>query len=305
MMRKLRELLTKKVSLMVVGNSQDRLRQLKISYSLILGVIFIIVFLISSNIILTTNYVNTQVTINEADRLAMENKHLTSKFDKLKGEVAEISSRYSTLVEKEIQIRNIFNLPEISGDERQLGIGGPDNIEMDKLSTALRVAHTTETDVDALLRLSTFELEKYEEVFGELQNKKDLLDHTPSICPSRGHYTRGFGMKHDPFTGYKRFHGGIDIANKYGTPIYSSADGVIQATGRMSDLGKYVIIDHGYGYKTKYGHLKEIKVKRGQKVRRGDLVALMGNTGYSTGPHLHYEVIKHGQRVNPQQYILN
>lgn len=304
-MKKLRELLTKKVSIMVVGGSRDKLRQLKFSYGIILGVIFILVFLITSNAILTTTYVNTQMTINEAERLAMENKHLTKKFDELRGELTDISDRYDDLVEKEVVIRNIFNLPEISTDERQLGIGGPDNIDTDKLSSALRMAHSTESDVDKLLRLADFETEKYGEVLGELEQKKDLLDHTPSIRPARGYNTRGFGMKHDPFTGYKRFHGGIDIANKYGTAIYGTADGVVQATGRMSDLGKYIVIDHGYGYKTKYGHLKEIKVKEGQRIRRGDLIGLMGNTGYSTGPHLHYEVLKHGQRVNPVSYILN
>ncbi len=304
-MKKLRELLTKKVSLMIVGGSRDKLRQLKFSYGLILGIIFVLAFLVTSNIILTTTYVNNQVAIHEADRLAMENKHLTKKFNEIKGEIVEISARYDDLVEKEIVIRNIFNLPEISTDERQLGIGGPDNLDGQKLSTALRVANSTEAEVDALLRLSDFEIEKYEEVFTNLQDKKDLLDHTPSIQPARGYNTRGFGMKHDPFTGYKRFHGGLDIANKIGTPVYSSADGLVEATGRMSDLGKYVIINHGYGYKTKYGHLSEIKVQEGQAVRRGDLIAEIGNTGYSTGPHLHYEVIKNGQRINPTQYILN
>jgi len=305
-MKKLRELLTKKVSIMVVGGSRDKLRQLKFSYRLILGAIFILAFLITSNIILTTTYVNTQVTIHEAERLAMENKHLIKKYDELSSEITEISARYDDLVEKEVLIRNIFNLPEISNDERQLGIGGPDNnIDIEKLSTALQVAHSTEGDVDALLRLSDFELQKYDEVFSELKDKKDLLDHTPSIRPARGYNTRGFGMKHDPFTGYKRFHGGIDIASKIGTPIYVTADGIVQATGRMSDIGKYIVVDHGYGYKTKYGHLREIKVRKGQAVRRGDMIGEMGNTGYSTGPHLHYEVLKHGQRINPLQYILN
>jgi len=291
---------------MIVGGSRDKLRQFKLSYGLLLGAIFILVFLITSNVILTTTYVNTQVTIHEAERLAMENKHLTKKFDDLNSEITEIAARYDDLVEREILIRNIFNLPEISTDERQLGIGGPDNnIGMEKLSTALRAAHTTEGDVDALLRLSQFELEKYDEVYFELKDKKDLLDHTPSIRPARGYHTRGFGMKHDPFTGYKRFHGGLDIASKIGTPIYVAADGIVQATGRMSDIGNYIVVDHGYGYKTKYGHLNKIKVQKGQAVRRGDMIAEMGNTGYSTGPHLHYEVVKHGQRVNPLQYILN
>lgn len=305
-MKNIFNLLNRKFSLVLIGGSRDRLRQYRISYGIILVAVFIIAFLITSNLILTTSFVKSQVSIHEAERLQMENEHLVKKFDELRSEMDEISDYYNNLVEKEIVIRNIFNLPEISDDERQLGIGGPDNtISSEQFSKALQVAHSTEAEVDAMLRLSKFEKEKYEEVYGLLNEKKDQLDHTPSIMPARGYQTRGFGMKYDPFTGYKRFHGGLDIANKTGTMIYASADGVVKVTGRAEDLGKYIIIDHGYGYMTKYGHLNTIKVNRGQKVRRGDVIALMGSTGYSTGPHLHYEVIKNNMKVNPVKYILN
>ncbi len=304
-MRRIRKFLGKKVSLMMVGSSRDKLRQLQISYGVILGICFALTFFFTSNVLLTTSYVGNQVSIHEAERLAMENKHLTKKFKQLRSEIDEIANRYAELVSKEIVIRNIFNLPEISTDERKLGIGGPDNITHNKLSTALQVAHSTESEIDALLRLANFEIQMYEDVHQELQGKKELLDHTPSIRPTRGYHTRGFGMKHDPFTGYKRFHGGLDIASRIGTPIYATADGIVETIDIVSDLGKYIIIDHGFGYKTIYGHLSEFKTKTGQTIRRGDLIALMGNTGYSTGPHLHYEVLKNNQRVNPVTFILD
>ena len=112
-------------------------------------------------------------------------------------------------------------------------------------------------------------------------------------------------MKHDPFTGYKRLHRGLDISNNTGTPIIATADGVINKTATDNGLGKFIVIDHGYGFKTRYGHLSKISVKRGQKVKRGDVIGLMGSTGYSTGPHLHYEVIRNGKFLNPRKFILS
>lgn len=298
-------MLGKKLSFVLIGGSRDKMRQFNISYGLILIAAFILAFLLTSNLILTTSYINSQVSAHEAERLRMENEHLQSKYGELRSEVQDISKYYSELVEKEIVIRNIFNLPEISTDERKLGIGGPDNFNSEQFTKALQVAHSTESEVDALIRLSHFEQEKYGEIYEMLSEKKDLLNHTPSIRPTRGYQIRGFGMKDDPFTGYKRFHWGIDIANNIGTPIYATADGVVKTTGRGEDLGKYIVIKHGFGYMTKYGHLSGIKVQRGQKVRRGDIIGLMGSTGYSTGPHLHYEVIKDNKKIDPLKYILN
>jgi len=97
----------------------------------------------------------------------------------------------------------------------------------------------------------------------------------------------------------------IDIANHTGTPVIATADGVVRGAGRTTGMGKLVTVDHGYGFKTRYGHLSEIKVKNGQRVKRGDIIALMGSTDYSTGPHLHYEVIRNGKFMSPAKYILN
>ena len=114
-----------------------------------------------------------------------------------------------------------------------------------------------------------------------------------------------FGMRNDPFTGYRRMHRGVDISGPIGTPIVAPSDGVIKTVTRNNDFGKMIAIDHGYGFKTRYGHLSQINVKRGQQVKRGDVIGLMGTTGYSTGSHLHYEVIRNGKFLNPQDFILN
>jgi murein DD-endopeptidase MepM/ murein hydrolase activator NlpD len=294
-----------KLTVMLISGSRDQMRQFRISRYLILGIVAAVAVLFINNVLLTVSFFNSKSDAHEMARLRAENESLVAKYEELKGEVSEVNDIYAELVEKEIVIRNIFNLPEINTEERELGIGGPSAKSSEHFTEAVRLAHSTEKDIDALLRLAAFEKEKYEEVYGTLAEKKSILDHTPSIRPCRGLMTRGFGMKDDPFTGYKRFHGGIDIGNKTGTPIYAAADGVVRYTGRMGDLGLLIDINHGYNYRTRYGHLSKIKVKRGQKVRRGDLIGLMGSTGYSTGPHLHYEVIKNGKPENPLGYILN
>jgi murein DD-endopeptidase MepM/ murein hydrolase activator NlpD len=298
-------MLNKKLSFMLIPGSRDKMRQFNISYAFIIACAVIIVFLFVANIFLTTSFVKSKADANKISVLESENSLLVNKYQDLNTQLQEINGMYDQLIKKEMVIRNIFNLPEINTEERQLGIGGPEREPDENLSQAIQLAQNTQVEIDALLRLARFENEKYEEIYDVLAEKKSILDHTPSILPTKGFRSRGFGMKLDPFTGYKRFHGGLDISNKTGTPVYATADGIVKYRGVAGDLGKMITINHGYGFQTRYGHLSKMKVKLGQKVRRGDLIGLMGSTGYSTGPHLHYEVLKNSKRVNPLEYILN
>ncbi|MCK4427176.1 MAG: M23 family metallopeptidase, partial [candidate division Zixibacteria bacterium] len=129
--------------------------------------------------------------------------------------------------------------------------------------------------------------------------------HTPSIRPSAGYLSRGFGIKIDPFTGRKQPHLGIDLATDIGTPVYATAEGRVSFVGRDRGLGRMIRINHLFGYTTVYAHLSQVKVKRGEHVKRGEVIGAVGNTGYSTGPHLHYEVRFRGQPKNPLNYILS
>jgi len=129
---------------------------------------------------------------------------------------------------------------------------------------------------------------------------------TPSIRPIRGGWiTSKFGYRISSFTGLKEFHNGLDIGAATGTLIYATADGIASHTAKERYIGKVVLINHGYGMATRFGHLDEILVKKGQKVKRGDVIGKVGNTGRSTGPHVHYEVRLNGVKVNPIKYIMN
>ena len=290
---------------MLIPNSMGILKQLSIPVALIYAGAFALLILLVGSFFLSAEFVSTKVDQAELEQLRSENKQLQEKYELLRWNLAEVNERYGELVQKEIKIRSIFELPEIDQEERMLGIGGPSSPNLTDASQFEKDAMATEVEVDRILRLSRYELEKYAEVEQSLLNVKDRLDHTPSIWPSKGWVSRGFGMKFDPFTGYKQMHRGMDIASRTGTPIIATADGKVVQTRNDSMMGKYIVIDHGYGFRTRYGHLSQYKVKNGQKVKRGDVIALMGSTGYSTGPHLHYEVIRNGKFHNPTKFILN
>jgi len=137
-----------------------------------------------------------------------------------------------------------------------------------------------------------------------LQEKVERLLATPSIIPTRGFISSNFGFRYNPFSGSRTFHAGIDIANRVGTKIFAPADGLVTYTGSLGGFGNVVRIEHGFGIVTKYGHNSKITVKKGDRVKRGDLIAEMGSSGRSTGPHLHYQVEMKGRSVNPKHFIL-
>ncbi len=295
----------KKLTLILIPNASGILKQLSIPVATVYLAAAAVVILLLGSFFLSAELIGDKVSQTELESLRAENVELTDKFEQMRWHLAEVESRYEKLIDKEVKVRAVFDLPEIDPQERQLGIGGPTPPMLEQMTFAQSAAYATELELDRLLRLSKFEMEKYSEVETSLFDLKDRLDHTPSIWPCKGWLSRGYGMKFDPFTGYKRMHSGIDLANHTGTEIHATADGKVVKVAKMGGMGRMITIDHGYGFKTRYGHLSNYKVKVGQKVKRGDLIALMGSSGYSTGPHLHYEVLRNGKSLNPRNYILN
>ena len=290
---------------MVIPDSSGTSRELQVPVVLLYAAGAFVAVLLVVSFFLAGEFFGDRVTQEELAQLRTENRQLMTKYEQLRWDLAETDARYGELVEKEIMIRTMFDLPDISVEERQLGIGGPTSPSFAEMSESQQEAYGTEVEVDRLLRVSRFELEKFGEVEKELRGLKDRLDHTPSIWPTKGWNSRGYGMKYDPFTGYKQFHRGIDVANRTGTAIIAAADGKIRSAGRAGGMGKMIVVDHGYGFVSRYAHLSEIATQRGTRIKRGDVIGYMGSTGYSTGPHLHYEVWRNGKALNPRDFILN
>jgi murein DD-endopeptidase MepM/ murein hydrolase activator NlpD len=150
----------------------------------------------------------------------------------------------------------------------------------------------------------------YNEIERMVKNKEKLLASTPAIQPLSNkdldRVSSGFGYRIDPLYKTVKFHPGLDFTAPQGTPVYATANGVVEIAGNLGNgYGNHIVIDHGYSYNTLYGHLYKIKAKRGQKVKRGEVIGYVGNTGKSTGPHLHYEVIKRNKHLDPIYFFYN
>ena len=144
-----------------------------------------------------------------------------------------------------------------------------------------------------------------QQLLSKLGSQKSLLSSIPSISPVNGWITSGYGPRISPFTGERTLHKGIDVASPIGTPIYAPADGVVIFSGAKAGFGNFIMVAHGYGVVSRYGHNAQNMVQPGQKVKRGDQIATVGMTGRTTGPHLHYEVLVAGRATNPRKFILD
>ncbi len=192
------------------------------------------------------------------------------------------------------------------------GLGGPSASDRAGLANLLTTGRLTQTDVrrtvERLRSDSQRRLASFQEIAWYITNERSLGQATPSIWPTSGHITSPYGYRFSPFgesSGLHAggFHEGIDIANKPDTPIVATADGVVRYSGWSSGFGVMVLVDHGFGYSTLYGHTAKVVVKVGDRVTRGQLIAYMGTTGRSTGNHLHYEVWRHGKPSNPLSFL--
>ncbi|OQX63746.1 MAG: hypothetical protein B5M56_01880 [Desulfococcus sp. 4484_241] len=242
------------------------------------------------------------------------------------GQEAELSKQEERLRSLVFRINRLkaqlmkFNMFEqkirvIAGMDKEeagsiFGVGGlvPDDIDPDMDSEGQRQAMLREMHSQLNILEAAFarQKEEFSSLLSSLHDKSRLLASTPSIRPIDGGWiTSRFDYRISPFTGLREFHHGLDIAARIGTPVMAPADGTVIFSGKKGTLGNSIIIDHGNGIITRYGHLSKCMVKRGQTVKRGDLIGKVGNTGLSTGPHLHYEVRKHGVPVDPEKYILN
>jgi murein DD-endopeptidase MepM/ murein hydrolase activator NlpD len=223
----------------------------------------------------------------------------------LNKQVGEFQQQIQRLKEFDVKLRIIANLENAEETDPFLGVGGisPSTREPEQETEAN--LQRMKTELDRLCTEAEFREKSFRELYSFLEGKKKQLACTPSVWPVRGWLTSGFGYRIDPFTGLRQMHEGLDIANRIGTPINAPADGVVYRVFNNFGFGLMVEINHGYDIVTRYGHLSKAYVKVGQRVKRGERIAAMGNSGRATGPHLHYEVRLNGVPLNPQNYILN
>ena len=238
--------------------------------------------------------------------LKEENAQLRSQILLVQEKVAHISATLDRVERFDAKLRTAVT--QLQDPERSLAIGP---VGQDDPATVPGPAPAAQENLAALpgrLRSLETEASRQEASLRELQeyfdDQRSLLASTPSIWPTRGWVTSDFGTRLDPYSAERKMHQGLDIATSHGQTVYSPSDGTVVFTGTEGGYGKVLVIDHGYGVKTRYGHLSEIHVRLGDRVKRGEKVASVGNTGRSTGPHLHYEVRVNGIPENPRKFIL-
>lgn len=242
-----------------------------------------------------------------AEDLRTENARLQSQYDVLTQRIDEAMEVMEDIRQRDDNLYRVMFMAEpVSEALRNATYSGTNRYEdFDDLSNAELVIATTQK-MDILSRQLYMQSKSFDEVVEFYKNHEDMLRHLPAIQPVSNKDLKrtasGYGYRIHPIYQTRIFHDGMDFSCDIGTPVYATADGVVKNAKWESGYGYTVTIDHGYGYVTRYAHLKSFNTKRGQKVVRGETIALSGNSGRSTGPHVHYEVLQRGRPVNPANY---
>ena len=272
-----------------------------------------ITYLLALTHLLTTfffcDYIQVKRKAFEVKYLHQEIQTQQSRIHFFSGRIEDLERQLSRLKDFDRRIRIITNLERKQEEVPLMGMGGPspsdirEKLRGEKDETGL--IQQMKSDIERLQSEALSREESLSELEKLLLGKREMLDHTPSIWPTNGWVTSGFGFRIHPFTGLTQMHEGLDISNRVGNIVIAPAEGIISHIGNDSLLGKILVISHGFGMTTRYGHLNKTLVKVGQKIRRGEKIAEIGMSGKATGPHLHYEVRLDGVPVNPMRYILN
>ena len=305
----------RKITFFILSFTGATLKQITLSRRLLGGIsVCIAVFVILSAFV-GYDYYTIKTTFNKQkleSKIANQKDEILAQRLQIQKFTSEINKLKSTLVELnnfEKKIRIIANIEKPAEDDSLFGVGGstPEDLDPQTLSPENQNALIREmhSQTSQLTLASISQKNGFESLYNELVTQRNLLSSTPSVRPGKGWISSRFGYRESPFTGLREFHKGLDIANRKGTPIIATGDGTVTFAGSKGFLGKLVVINHGHGMTTRYGHLQKILVKRKKNVKRGDTIGYMGNSGRGTGPHVHYEVLLNGIPVNPEKYILN
>ena len=310
----------KKISFVILGSSGAPAKQICTSKSslLLFGVVLMGISAAVGYIVY--DYYNLKGAASQHQNRELhissqleEIRHQRKQIQEFAGEINALKVKLLALNSFEKKIRIIANIEKPNESEGIFGVGGsiPEDLDAqiplkEKHFSLMRNMHE---QIDEIGRASASQQEELASLLKSLEDQQNLLASTPAIRPLSGNakfwITSRFGYRKSPFTGRRELHKGLDIASRKGTHIVATADGVVTFAGKKGLLGMTIVIDHGHGMKTRYGHNHKLLKKRGDKVKRWEPIALMGSTGRSTGPHTHYEVHLNGIPVNPAKYILN
>ncbi len=253
-----------------------------------------------------------QRAATQAETIARQETEITNQKEHIENFASQVNALKLKLIvlnRYEQEIRMVSNFIDSNGHSELFGVGGSqaENFYQEELTQDHhRLIREIYSQMDQLGTSLDDQEQGFESLLRALNKQKDLLNATPSIFPAHGRTTSRFGDRLSPFDGRNvEFHEGLDIACRMHTPIRAAAHGTVKFAGWNGSYGKMMVIDHGYGTVTRYAHVGKFLKKTGDSVKKGEKIALVGNTGRSTGPHLHYEVCLNGRPVNPEDYIIH
>jgi murein DD-endopeptidase MepM/ murein hydrolase activator NlpD len=243
--------------------------------------------------------------------LRMQYERSQQDYNLIARRVRDMDQRMRQLEKRDNEVyRSIFEATQVPDSARQKQMEKENEIRLVSSMDENELAYAIYTTLNTISSRMEFQEKSYAEIQGMIRNKEKLLASTPAIQPvsnkDLNRVASGFGNRIDPVYKTVKFHAGLDFSAPQGTPIYATADGRVVHSGNRGDgYGNYVIINHGYGYETLYGHMVRVKARGGQTVKRGEVIGWVGSTGKSTGPHLHYEVHKGGRPLDPIYFFYN
>ena len=292
--------------ILITSNSATGVKEFHVSKPLILFLaIFVSVFVITTGVI-TYFFVTSEVDKHQLRDLQAHNIKLKNEMTRINSLLDTMQFELENVQDRDKEIRELEGLRRIDDDIRQMGVGGIQYFDSTFFSLdreLFDIHNNVLKKIDVFSRQMEFEKSSFVEISKYLTVKNIIYNHTPSIKPTNGRITEGYGYRVHPIYKVRQFHHGVDIANKEGSVIYAAADGKVVDKGYHKDYGYYLLIDHGYGYKTFYGHFRKRFVDIGQEVTKYQIIGEMGSTGTSTGSHLHYEVRFYGKSTNPINYF--
>ena len=276
----------------------------KLGYAIIFLVASALFGVLSFVVLLNTPFFETpkdRLLTREIDNFKLQYAILNKKMDQIDEVLESIEARDNNIY------RVYFNTSQIPMEQRKAGFGGINRYKQLEGFDNSELVVNTSRRVDVISKELVIQSKSLDEILKLAREKNNLLAAIPAIQPIRNENLKqiasGFGYRSDPFTKVRKFHEGMDFSAKTGTPIYVTGDGVVErADNTASGYGNHIVVRHGFGYETLYGHLSKYKCRAGQQVKRGDIIGYVGSTGRSEAPHLHYEVHKGGEVVNPLNF---
>ena len=297
-------------TLLVIPPGSETSRMIEVSQRLAkLGATLALVFTLAA-LLLGYATMSRSVNLSRTARLERENQMLAQELGHLQGRLELLTDTLRLIADRDARIRLLANLDPIDPQVQMAGVGGPTvesptEVALARAGVMGRYASEIRVDLNALIRRANLLARSFEEASDSLKAHSQRLTALPSIMPTTGWLSSAFSaMREHPVLHVARPHEGIDVTAPAGTPIEAPAAGVVTAAGWEAGYGNTIDISHGYGISTRYAHTSKILVRVGQRVARGQQIALVGNTGLATGPHLHYEVHVNGRPVDPLRYVL-